>query len=114
MLLSGTRMNKLISLIGGGQGLVGIAQLETDLGLEVAPGFFSGLDEAEELQIECADHAGLVELLEVDQLGPELAAEQQYRAAPRLAGLDQRERLEHLVECAEAAGKAHQRHRSMW
>ena len=51
------------------------------------------------------DHAFLGEALEIDHPAPEVAAEQQDRQRPHLAGLDQRQQLEHLVERAEAAGE---------
>ena len=96
----------------GGNSLAVLGQLEAVFGLERCPGFLGGLDEAEQLQVERADHAGLDQQVEIDQPGPEIAPEQQHRAAPRLAGLDQRQRLEQFVERAEAAGETHQRHRA--
>src|SRR5450755_3538437 len=85
-----------------------LSRAEAVFGLEHAPGLLGGLDEMEQLQVERTDHARLDEQVEVDQPGPELAAEQQDRPASGLAGLDQRERLEQLVERAEAAREAHQ------
>ena len=43
---------------------------------------------------------------------PEFAAEQQDRQRPHLAGLDQRQQLEHLVERAEPAGEHRDRPRA--
>lgn len=76
---------------------------------EMLPRLFGALDEAEEPGVAGADHAGVDQVLEVDQLFPELAPEQQDRPRAALAGLDQRQRLEQFVEGAEAAGEAHQR-----
>src|SRR5438105_248525 len=86
--------------------VAGFAQTEAVVRLQHAPCLVGGLDEAEQLEVERADHAGLDEHVEVDEPGPEVAPEQQHRAAPALAGLDQGQRLEDLVERAEAAREA--------
>ena len=83
---------------------------EAVLGFQQGPCLLGRLDEAEQVHVVRRDHAGLHQQLEVHQPRPELAPEQQDGAAPRLAGLHQRHHLEQLVERAEAAGKAHQRH----
>ena len=58
------------------------------------------------------DHAFLDQRLEIDHAVPEVAAEQQDRQRPHLAGLDQGQQLEHLVERAEAAGEHRDRARA--
>src|SRR5690606_13534005 len=57
--------------------------------LQRLPGFVGGFNEAEQVEVFGADHAGVDQVVEVDQLGPELAPEQQHRALAALAGLDQ-------------------------
>src|SRR3546814_5034339 len=51
------------------------------------------------------DHAFLDQRIEIDDAVPEFLAEHQHRDRLDLAGLDQGQQLERLVEGAEAAGE---------
>src|SRR5207247_7643434 len=68
---------------------------------DLSPGFLGGFDEGEEIQVIAVDDAFAGEELEADRPLPELAAEQQDRKTPDLESLDERERLEQLVEGPE-------------
>ena len=78
--------------------------LLVEVGHEV-PGSGRVLAPVEQLEVARRDHAFLGKRLEIDHPGPELAAEQQDRQRPHLAGLDQGQRFEEFVERAEPAGE---------
>ena len=69
------------------------------------PGFVGRLGVAEQVEVVVVDRAFVGQELEVDDLLPVLAAEEDDRDVLHAAGLAQRERLEQFVERAEAAGK---------
>ena len=64
------------------------------------------------LRSSARDHALVDQRLEIDHPLPEFAAEEEDRHRLHLAGLDQGEQLERLVERAEAAGKDRHRPRA--
>src|SRR3546814_20432137 len=69
------------------------------------PRLIRRLDEPEECEVALADHTLFDQRLEIDDTLPEFLAEQYDRDRLDLAGLNQRQQLEHLVERAEAARK---------
>src|SRR3546814_19216618 len=73
--------------------------------LDYSPRFLRRLDEGEEVEVAGADHAFLDQRIEIDDAVPEFLAEHQHRDRLDLAGLDQGQQLERLVEGAEAAGE---------
>src|SRR3546814_16866077 len=79
-----------------------------DLRVEVGddrPRLIRRLDEPEEFEVARADHTLFDQRLEIDDTLPEFLADQYDRDRLDLAGLNQRQQLEHLVERAEAARK---------
>ena len=77
---------------------------------DAVPGLLGGLAIGEQLEVVGRDHAFLDQRLEIDHPLPEFAAEEQDRHRLDLAGLDQGQQLERLVERAEAARE--DRHRA--
>jgi len=77
--------------------------------LHGVPRFLRRLDPGQQVEVRRRDHAFVGQRLEIHHPRPELAPEQQHRDRLHLAGLDQRQQFEHLVERAEAAGKYGQR-----
>src|SRR5512146_2053199 len=68
----------------------------------------------EKLEIAGADRAVAHQRVEIDHLVPEFPAEQDdWHPLAHLAGLHERQDLEHLIERAEAAGKEHDRLRQI-
>ena len=79
---------------------------------DAAPGLFGRLAPGDQLEVRGRDHAFARQRAEIDHPGPELLAEQQHRDRLHLAGLDQRQQLEHLVERAEPAREHRHRPRA--
>src|SRR5215218_1454581 len=72
---------------------------------DMLPGFLGRIDEGEQLEIVGRDHAFLDQRLEIDHPLPEFAAEEEDGKRLDLAGLDEGEQFERLVERSEAAGE---------
>ena len=69
--------------------------------LDLLPGFFGRLHKTDEFEILTGDHAEMGQVLEVDDLIPEPAAEEDDREGVLLAGLDERQGLEEFIEGPE-------------
>src|SRR4051794_24281696 len=81
MLIGGVMSSQWGSDVAREISLDALARAEGVVCLQHLPGLVGGLDEAEQLQVHRADHAGLDQQVEVDQPRPEFAPEQQHRPA---------------------------------
>ena len=67
------------------------------------PGFLGIFAPAEQIEILPGYRSFVGQRLEIDDTRPEILAEQEDRHRLHLAGLDEREKFEKFIECAEAA-----------
>jgi len=85
------------SIAVGKASILGFELIKAVFRFENGPGLIGCLDKVEEVDVLRADHACVDEQIKIDELAPELTAEQQDGPLATFAGLNERHGFEQLV-----------------